>query len=100
MTEVSRPGTARSEAAASTITVYHFTCSTGGDPAAAGRLATREAIAALPGATRILCTGVGVDPAAVENGFLRADHDWTSGGEPFSGAARPVASGPRGRSSG
>lgn len=60
----------------STVTVYHFTCSTGGAPAVASRLATREAIEALPGAERILCTGVGVDPAAVENGFLRADYDW------------------------
>lgn len=42
----------------------------------ANSLATREAIEALPGAARILCTGVGVDPAAVENGFLRADYDW------------------------
>ena len=76
MTEVSRPRTARSEAAVSTITVYDFSCSTGGDPAMANSLATREAIEALPGAARILCTGVGVDPAAVENGFLRADYDW------------------------
>lgn len=58
-----------------TITVFHFTCSTG-DAAASNRMATREAIESLPGATRILCTGVGVDPTAVENGFLRADYDW------------------------
>jgi len=69
----------------STVTVYHFTSPTGGAPAAANRLATREAIEALPGAERILCTGIAVDAAAVENGFLRADYDWTeSRGEPAS----------------
>jgi hypothetical protein len=77
MSEVSRKRSARSPAAVSTVTVYHFTCSTGGSPATTNRLATREAIEALPGAARILCTGIGVDPTAVENGFLRADYDWT-----------------------
>jgi|EndMetStandDraft_9_1072997.scaffolds.fasta_scaffold332405_2 hypothetical protein len=69
----------------SKVTVYHFTCTTGGASAAANRLATREAIEALAGAERILCTGIAVDAAAVENGFLRADYDWTEGGgEPAS----------------
>jgi hypothetical protein len=76
MTEVSRPRSARSRRAASTITVYHFTCSTRSGAAAPNRMATREAIEALPSAARILCTGVGVDLTAVENGFLRADYDW------------------------
>jgi hypothetical protein len=60
-----------------TVTVYHFTC-----PTAAGmnRLATREAIEALPGAERILCTGVEVDAVWVKNGFLSVDYDWTQGG--------------------
>ena len=58
----------------STITVHHFTCSTRGVRAVSSRLATREAIEALPGAAPILRTGVAVDPAAVDNGFLRADY--------------------------
>jgi hypothetical protein len=61
----------------STVTVYHFTCPTGVTPVGANRLATREAIEALLGAERILCTGIAVDAAAVENGFLRTDYDWT-----------------------
>lgn len=70
-----------------TIKVYHFICPTAGAPAPANRLATREAIETLPGAIRLLCTGIGVDPAAVENGFLREDYDWTvSAGEPRCGA--------------
>lgn len=67
----------------STVTVYHFTCPASGAPVAANRLATREAIEALPGAERILCTGIAVSAAAVENGFLRADYAWTETlGEP------------------
>lgn len=69
----------------STVTVYHFTCPAGGAPTSANRLATREAIEALAGAERILCTGIAVSATAVENGFLSAEYDWTEGaGEPAS----------------
>lgn len=69
----------------STVTVYHFTRPTSGAPASANRLATREAIEALPGAERLPCTGIAVRATAVENGFLSADYDWTEGdGQPAS----------------
>ncbi|MFT4935338.1 MAG: hypothetical protein ACI9LT_002035 [Pseudoalteromonas distincta] len=68
----------------STVTVYHSICLAGGAPASANRLATREAIEALPGAERMLCTGIAVGATTVENGFLRADYDWTEGSEPAS----------------
>lgn len=73
-----------------TVTVYHFTCPTGGAPASANRLATREAIEALPGAERILCTGIAVNADAVENGFLRADYDWTESGGESASDSRPA----------